>query len=86
VNEAAGRGSLGDGFADAEEGGLTRRSSSGRSVMPLPFSAPPEDFDAAAIAAMGDEDDEDVIVDGEQHDARYFRVVPGTDFELVSDR
>jgi len=54
--------------------------------MPLPFSAPPEDFDAAAIAAMGDEDDEDVIVDGEQHDARYFRVVPGTDFELVSDR
>jgi hypothetical protein len=51
-------------------------------IMPLPFSAPPEDFDAAAIAAIGDESDEVVIVDGEQQDVRYFRPVPGTDFEI----
>jgi L-ascorbate metabolism protein UlaG (beta-lactamase superfamily) len=55
-------------------------------IVPLPFSAAPEDFDAAAIAAMGDDVDVDVIVDGEQRSARYFRVVPGTDFELYGAR
>lgn len=53
-------------------------------VVPLPFSAPPEDFDAAAIAAMGDEVEIDVIVDGEQRSARYFRELPGVDFELFA--
>jgi L-ascorbate metabolism protein UlaG (beta-lactamase superfamily) len=55
-------------------------------IMPLPFSAPPEDFDMAAIAAIGDESDLVVIVDGEQQDARYFRPVPQTDFEIYQSR
>jgi hypothetical protein len=53
-------------------------------LMPLPFSAPPEDFDAAAIAALGAELDAPVVVDGVEQGTRYFRVVPGTDFEFVS--
>lgn len=53
-------------------------------IVPLPFSAPPEDFDAAAIAAMGRDEDLDVIVDGEARSERYFRVLPGTDFELFA--
>ena len=48
------------------------------------FSAPPEDFDAAAIAAIGDDDEVDVIVDGELQDARYFRPLPQTDFEIFA--
>jgi hypothetical protein len=53
-------------------------------IVPLPFSAPPEDFDAAAIAAIGDDDEVDVIVDGELQDARYFRPLPQTDFEIFA--
>lgn len=53
-------------------------------LMEIPFAAPAADFDAAAIAALGDATEPAVIVDGRAQDSRYFRVAPGTDFELVA--
>lgn len=49
-------------------------------LQPIPLQAPPEDFDAAALAALGDEPQPPVWVDGASVQARYFRPVPGTDF------
>ncbi len=49
-------------------------------LQPIPLQAPPEDFDAAALAALGDEPEAPVLVDGAPMQARYYRPVPGTDF------
>ncbi|HWB79872.1 MAG TPA: hypothetical protein VG755_33135 [Nannocystaceae bacterium] len=53
-------------------------------LMEIPFAAPAADFDAAAIAALGDATEPAVIVDGRAQASRYFRVAPGTDFELAA--
>ena len=55
-------------------------------LMEIPFAAPAADFDAAAIAALGDDTEASVLVDGRAQDSRYFRVAPGTDFELAAAR
>ena len=46
---------------------------------------PPEPFDTAALAAIGDAPELPVEVDGRVVESRYFRPVPGTDFVVLRE-
>jgi len=55
-------------------------------AQPIPFQALPDEFDAAALAALGDDAEPAVLVDGVEQDGRYFRVDPGTDLRFAPAR
>ena len=42
-------------------------------------------FDEAALAAIGEDDEPPVFVDGTASEGRYFRPVPGTDFVFAPE-
>jgi L-ascorbate metabolism protein UlaG (beta-lactamase superfamily) len=54
-------------------------------IVPIPFHADPQDFDARARAALPGDDEPVVLVDGHPMEGRYWRPWPGTLFEFDSE-
>ncbi|MCX4246729.1 MBL fold metallo-hydrolase [Paraliomyxa miuraensis] len=51
-------------------------------IEPIPFQPDPAEFDARALAALGDGSEAPLWVDGAAQDLRYLRPVPGVEFEV----
>lgn len=51
-------------------------------IQPIPFHPDPAEFDARALAALGDEPEAPLRVDGVEQEVRYVRPVPGTELQI----